>query len=304
MRFTSCISALSISLLTMVGISFIAMGQPIATQPDHVQLEAFSEGAGLPIVMLGGGTFGAAAFAPHATILAKQFRVVRLQTLNVEKSQKKEQLPTGYSVKLESSAMARTLQSLGIATPMDLVGQSFGALIALDFALDHPDLVRTLVLFEPPAFWAVPQDELRESPDMWGMHELVLTLVPEHDPTDAEYVRFLCGLGNCNVKPPGPGDANWDNWVLRRSALRGLSVIPAHIDDPDRLRAFPRPVLIMTGSKTVPFHRRINEILAQSFPLAERVELAGGHTTPISAVEDFVRTLEAFLERHPARETQ
>ena len=265
-----------------------------------VQLEAFSEGNGPPIVMLGGGTFGAAAFAAHAKILAKQFHVVRLQTLNVEKSQKKEQLPAGYSVKFESAAMARTLHALGITTSADLVGQSYGALIALDFALDHPDLVRTLVLFEPPAFWAVPQAELRTSPDMWAMYELVQRLGPEHEPTDEEYVRFLCGLGNCTATPPGPDDANLDNWVLRRSALRGLSVIPAHTDEPDRLRAFSSPVLIMTGSKTVPFHKRINEVLAQTFPIAERVELAGGHTTPISAVEEFVSTLLAFLERHPA----
>jgi lipase len=197
--------------------------------------------------------------------------------------------------------MASTLKFLGITEPIDLVGQSFGALVALDFALDHPDLVRTLILFEPPAFWAVPQDELRGSPDMWGMYQLVQGFLPEHQPTDEEYVQFLCGLGNCNAKPPGLGDANWDNWVLRRSALRGLSVIPAHTDEPDRLRAFLRPVLIITGSRTVPFHRRINEILAQTLPMAERVELAGGHTTPVSAVEDFTRTLQAFLERHPAQ---
>ena len=129
-------------------------GAAATAQHDAVQMQAFSEGDGPPIVMLGGGTFGAAAFASHATILAKQHRVVRLQTLNVEKSQKKEPLPVGYSVKSESAAMANSLQSLKITTPIDLVGQSFGALVALDFALDQPDLVRTLVLFEPPAFWA------------------------------------------------------------------------------------------------------------------------------------------------------
>ena len=158
MQFISIAPALvlSICLLTMASFLCPAIGQPVATLHQSVQLEAFSEGNGPPIVMLGGGTFGAAAFAAHAKILAKQFRVVRLQTLNVEKSQKKEQLPVGYSVKFESAAMARTLLSLGITTPADFVGQSFGALVALDFALDHPDLARTLALFEPPVFWAVP----------------------------------------------------------------------------------------------------------------------------------------------------
>ena len=133
------------------------------------------------------------------------------------------------------------------------------------------------------------------------MYELVQRLVPGHEPTDEEYVRFLCGLGNCNAKPSAPGDLDWENWLVRRSALRGLSVIPAHTDTPDRLRGFRRPVLIMTGSNTVRFHRRINEILAQTLPMAERVELGGGHTlgAPVSAVEEFVATLQAFLVRHP-----
>ena len=134
MRFRSCITALFLTLLMMLGISCTAIGQPGAAQSNTVQLQAFSEGEGPPIIMLGGGTFGAAAFAPHAKILAKQFRVVRLQALNVEKSQEKEQLPPGYSVKLESAAMTRALDELGITTPIHLVGQSFGALIALDFA--------------------------------------------------------------------------------------------------------------------------------------------------------------------------
>lgn len=90
MRFRSCITAPSLSLLMMLGVSCTAIGQPGAAQHDSVRLQAFSEGEGAPIIMLGGGTFGAAAFAAHAKILAKQFRVVRLQALNVEKSQKKE----------------------------------------------------------------------------------------------------------------------------------------------------------------------------------------------------------------------
>jgi pimeloyl-ACP methyl ester carboxylesterase len=301
MGFRSCITAVFVSVVLLIGVPCAAMGQPGDAQDNSVALQVFSEGEGSPMVMLGGGTLGAAAFAPHAKILATQFRVVRLQTLNVETSQQKAPLPPGYSVKLESGAMRRALDKLGISMPIDLVGQSFGALVGLDFALDHPHRVRTLVLFEPPAFWAVPPEELRNTPDMRRMYELVQGFVPEHEPTDEQYLGFLCGLGNCTAKPPAPGDANWDNWVMRRSALRGLSVIPAHQDSLERVRQFDRPVLIMTGANTVPFHRRINEILAQTFPLAERAELAGGHTTPVSAVEEFVTTLQAFLTRHRER---
>src|SRR5262245_28847953 len=130
-------------------------------QTPSLALQSFSEGAGSPLVMLGGGTVGAAEFTPHAGLLARDFHVVRLQTLNIERAQKTQPLPPGYSLKTESAAMTGSLDQLGITAPVNIVGHSFGALVALDFALDHPERVRAMVLAEPPAFWVVPTDELR-----------------------------------------------------------------------------------------------------------------------------------------------
>jgi pimeloyl-ACP methyl ester carboxylesterase len=135
-------------------------------QSPPIALPFFSEGQGPTLVMLGGGTTGAASLAPHAQELAKDFRVIRLRTLNIDRAQKAQPLPTGYSIKVESNAMARSLDQLCLTGPVNVVGHSLGALVALDFALDHPDRVRTLVLSEPPAFWVVPPDEFRASVEM------------------------------------------------------------------------------------------------------------------------------------------
>jgi hypothetical protein len=56
--------------------------------------------------MLGGGTRGAAEFGPHVPLLARNFRVIRVQTLNIARAQDRLPLPQGYSVKLESRALA------------------------------------------------------------------------------------------------------------------------------------------------------------------------------------------------------
>ena len=78
---------------------------------------------------------------------------------------------------------------------MDLVGHSFGALVALDFALDRPDRARTLVLAEPQAVGVVPPEELTANGTMREMVELLRTFGPADEPTDQQLVRFRTLLG-------------------------------------------------------------------------------------------------------------
>jgi pimeloyl-ACP methyl ester carboxylesterase len=159
--------------------------------------------------------------------------------------------------------------------------------------------VRGLVLAEPPAFWAVPADQLRPDAEMRGMIDLVRTFGLTKEPTDEQLVQFQERLGKPDARPPAVGQPGRDDWEARRSALRGLSAVADHTDDPQRLRTFRRPVLVVTGSRTVGFHRRINDALAASLPAAERVELEGGHAAPVTEVAAFVPELRSFLARHP-----
>ncbi len=286
-----------IFLLFVLAARYGDAAQRQAPAASPVQLQALIEGRGSPLVMLGGGTVGAAEFAPHAHTLAEDHRVIRLETINVERAHTGEALPRGYSVRTESAAMARALDRLQIDAPIDLVGHSFGALVALDYALDHPHRIHTLTLAEPPAFWIVPAAELRDSPQMKSMVELTRELRPDGVPTDDQLARFRCALGTC-ADPPSPNDAARPDWERRRAALRGLSTVAEHTDDSERLKTFRRPVLIMTGAQTVSFHRRIDDLLASYLPKAERVELPGGHSAPASAPDTFIAELEAFLLRH------
>jgi pimeloyl-ACP methyl ester carboxylesterase len=261
-----------------------------------LKLHAEVEGSGAPLVMLGGGTFGATALAPHAQILASEFRVIRLQTLNVDLAEARQPLPIDYSVGLESRAMANALDALQVRTPVDIFGWSYGGLIALDFALTHPDRVRALALFEPPAFWAVPSEELATSPDMRPVFELGKEFEASTDPTDEQAVRFYEALGSVGAQPPAAESPEWQDWTIRRAALKCLPAISRHTDRPERLAVFPRRVLVMHGSNTVPFHRRISEVLASILPLAESVELEGTHVAPLTSRDAFLDALCGFFE--------
>jgi hypothetical protein len=58
-------------------------------------------------------------------------------------------------------------------------------------------------------------------------------------------------------------------------------------------------LLIVTGATTVPFHRRINEVLAGQIPNSQRAELPGSHASVITSMELFVSVLLAFLPPRP-----
>src|SRR5688572_1971499 len=121
-RIQSCVVSWSLAVLAMAGC-----------QNAPPSLNAFIDGQGPVVVMLGGGTAGAAGFAAHVKGLANDFQVIRLESLRMERAQSGQPLPPGYSIRMESAAMARSLDRLGITGPVHVVGHSFGALVALDF---------------------------------------------------------------------------------------------------------------------------------------------------------------------------
>jgi pimeloyl-ACP methyl ester carboxylesterase len=142
---------------------------------DSPKMQAQVAGKGTALVLLGGGSTGAGAWEPHAARLVWNRTVIRLQNLNLQYGIENRPLPPHYSVKTESQAMKASLDDLHLTQPLDLVGWSYGGLIALDFAFDNPDRVRTLSLIEPPAFWAQGRQEENDA-DIRHMKKLLETL--------------------------------------------------------------------------------------------------------------------------------
>jgi pimeloyl-ACP methyl ester carboxylesterase len=248
--------------------------------------------------MLGGGVYGAAMFAPHARELSSDFDVIRVQTLNVQTAEHGAPMPSDYSIVAEASALHHTLSVIGVPDHVDLVGSSLGAVVALHFAARYPERVRTLTLFEPPAFWILPDAEYERDAGAREIRDLTTAMTPSAPPSDEQLFRFRCLLGACPPAVPDRADPARAEWDVSRLAMRGLAAVPAHREDRARLAQLKVPVLLLTGSETVPFHRRMNDLLAQVFPRVERGELPGGHSAPRTASSAFNEQLRAFLARH------
>ncbi len=252
------------------------------------------EGKGSPVILLAGGRWDMQSFSEPAAALSSNYLVIRMEHFNVQYANEGLTLPQGYSLQQESEAIGRTLDSLGINEPVVLIGWSFGALMAMDFALNHPTRIRQLVLYEPPAFWVAQAKG--ESPErMQEMIELTNTFTPTATITEGQLAQFRCILDSCDTVQIRKHH-QWSVWAQHKGRLRGLSVVANHTDSLARLKDFKQPVLILTGEGTVAFHRRINQLLAEEFPLATAKEIAGGHSAPQAAVLEFIEAIKDFLK--------
>jgi pimeloyl-ACP methyl ester carboxylesterase len=63
---------------------------------------------GIPIVLVPGGLSGWVSWKPHAEILSKDFKVVRVQLLNMAAAEKNQTPEESYSLRSESAALKRT----------------------------------------------------------------------------------------------------------------------------------------------------------------------------------------------------
>jgi pimeloyl-ACP methyl ester carboxylesterase len=246
-------------------------------------------GQGPPLVFVGQGLTGVLSWIPHAEALAAERRVALAQPLSVDLGRAHAPLPAGYSVKMESGALDAALAAVGWTQPIDLVGWSYGGLIALDFALDHPERIRTLLLAEPDAAWAVP-DYGRADPEVRKAEEAALRWA---DGVSEDELAAFVG----EMLPPGASPRQhprWPIWNEHRDALRAVAAVYRHRDDVARIRNFGKPVLLVKGEGTDPYNVVVTGALAGLFPNVRAVELPGGHMCPVTAMDRFLAELRAF----------
>lgn len=183
-----------------------------------------------------------------------------------------------------------------------LVGHSYGAAVALMAALQFPDRVSALVLYEPTLFSLV--DAASPPPnDADGIRRTVETAsaaVAEGDlNTAAElFIDYWMGAGAWQAKPEAQRGA------IASAVINVQGWGQALFGETTRLTAFHRltmPVLLMLGRETRPSARAVSGLLGQTLPNVETLTLDGlGHMGPIthpevvnSAIDDFLRRVNA-----------
>ena len=180
-----------------------------------------------------------------------------------------------------------------IRRPLDLIGHSLGATIALRIAVAAPEAVRSLTLIEPVLFAAAPDPA---STELMGRMQ---ALIAEGRPDEAARL-FLAGWGGID----------WDRQDARMRARLARQVVmvvsgngalmedSAGILRPGGLEAIDAPVMLMMGEASPPVIPAIAEALAARLPDVARATLPGaGHMLPITHPDQTAGLIRVNLER-------
>jgi pimeloyl-ACP methyl ester carboxylesterase len=244
------------------------------------------------LLMHGGGLADWLTPLAAADALAR-YRVIRL----VRAGYTDAPAPAGLTVADHAAHAAALLGELG-AGPAHLVAYSAGSTVALQFTADHPDLVRTLSLCEPPLLEALaaPADRDLLRMAMGPTIGAVLAATARGDlPTAFDtFMTLVCGPGYRDVITDTLGagalaDAENRGYFFtdEAPAVNGWTLPPM-----ERLRV---PVLLIQGGGSPPPVHNLVAHLAGLIPDARVATVpATNHLLPLTGPARLARLIDDF----------
>lgn len=258
---------------------------------DGVALAYEERGSGDGIVLVHGT--GGNVWGPLPDLLASEGRVINYDRRSFGDSRQ----PPLRGLSRHTADAAGLIEALDLA-PATVIGHSMGGVISLDLAIRRPDLVRTLIVVEPPLHFA-------KHPTPQMMRQLIgaqLTRRLRGPQAGAErFMRWATtttdGLNGYDATP----DADRAKLVANSAAI--MRELQGGTGEHIKTRELGRiscPAACLVGGSTLTEYRRAAERLAKALPSIEIVTVPGaGHVLPAShsqAVVDVLRRMQ-----NPAR---
>lgn len=279
---------------------FVLDEQPTKVLVGDVELHYIEHGKGEPLILLHGGQGDFRSWPRQMEALASKYRVIsysrRFHYPNVNPL-----TSTDHSAFTDAADLTGFIAALKLG-PVHLVGTSYGAFTALAFALDHPELVRTMVLAESPVLqWATGTargaDLYREF--MTTVHEPAGKAFAAGDNEGA--MRILInrfdGAGAFDSLPPERHKTVMQNALFFKAITASSDPFPNL--SKDKVRQLSMPVLVIRGANTKELDILVSEELACTIPNAEKAIIPqAGHGSPRQNPLAFNAAVLAFLERH------
>ena len=251
-------------------------------------------GTGHPLLLMHAGIADCHMWDDQFQTYALQYQVIRYDLRGFGKSS----VPAGKFADHEDATAL--LKYLGV-TRAHIIGNSFGGLVALDFALAHPEMVTSLVLVAPSVSgreetstdvlrFAEEEEAFLERGDLAGATELnvrtwVVGLRRTPDQVDPLVRQRIYDMQYHAFTVPIPDEAE------------KLSLEPPAIT---RLSELQIPTLLMVGEYDIPDKLELINQLAVEIPQAQQVHIPdAAHIVNMEQPAEFNRIVLEFLKNCP-----
>lgn len=211
--------------------------------------------------------------------LSRRYRIIAPDLRGFGQSDKPG---SGYTVTQFAADLAALVGALGLP-PAHFVGHSLGGSVVMQFALDHSDLVRSLILVDPG-----PAEGQYTPAERFPLLQATAK--------NREYMKMAIA----GVTPTLPRDDFFEA-LLDDAMLAGDVLIPVAKDlnqwnVQSRLNEINAPVLVLQGEQDTlvsvdALHRTVSGIAGARLEMVPGV----GHSCEVENPAEFLRLVESFL---------
>ena len=260
-----------------------------SVEVNRAQLAYREQGAGEPVVFVHGGLSDLRTWEKQLPVIGQSYRAISYSrryarpNSDIDPGSDDQMLP-------HVDDLAAFLRAVD-AAPAHLVGNSWGGFICLLTARRHPELVRSLVVEEPPVIPLVIGAGARPQPAAitrgllrhraatlatlrWGGRSVVPLQKAFRRGDDEQaletFVHGALGKEAYERLPEGRKQQMRDNLSALKAQMLGAGFPPLTDDDVRRIRT---PTLLLTGEHSPTFLLRLTDVLERLLPLARQVEI-------------------------------
>jgi pimeloyl-ACP methyl ester carboxylesterase len=229
-----------------------------AVLTNGVELHYVERGKGVAVVFIHGTLGDYSVWDGQLARFAAAYRAIAYSRRHNYPNTNK--LQPNHSAVVEAEDLASFITKLGLGK-VHVVGHSYGGYTALVLALKHPELVRTLTLAEPPIVFAGERVEDAKQ----RLVKRARAAFAKGDAEDAMRTMVNSSRDGAYDKMPEP----FRKLVLRNAAeLEALvtsdNMYPAI--DREAVRKIAAPTLLLSGAKSPPSHKLIDDELERLLP--------------------------------------
>lgn len=229
--------------------------------------------------------------------LSDQFRVVAPDQLGAGKS---PAWPEGRPGALSQEVLLLSQMLDEVGEEFFVVGHSYGGAVALKLALEFPERVKAMALYEPTLF-AVLQQESPDQPALNGIISAVDDAVTalERDDLSSAAERFIDYWIRPGAWTSMPAEVKGP---IKKSMLDVERWREALLHEPTPLEVFSTielPILYMSGGRSPASSKGVARLLTAALPKVDAVEFDElGHMAPVTHPQQVNPYIKSFLASH------